>query len=538
MVTDWLPEEFLEEMRDILGSEYEQYLDSFERPAVRGLRVNTLKWTREACMEKLPCRTEKVPWIPNGLFCDGDVRLSKDPYYYGGLYYLQEPSAMTPASLLPVEPGDMVLDLCAAPGGKSTELGARLLGRGMLVANDISHSRAKALLKNIELSGIANACVVSEPPERLARVFGGFFHKILVDAPCSGEGMFRKDRDMVKDWKDRGPGYYSSLQREIAGEAVGMLREGGCLLYSTCTFSREEDEEVVQWLLDRFPDMELVPLPRFEGACGGIGLEGCIRLFPHKIRGEGHFMALLRKGEGRKGRAGESPRGCPLSGNAAMSEGCRGQETRAEHGEGGREEEAERPEGYRKLERAGKSKKYGNLARDRKPENYGKPENHGRGEKNRAGKQKLGAGTDDGRDLSRETELTDFLRETKIRWDYSRMVKKQDRIYYLPEGFAEGTGLRFLRTGLWMGDLKNGRFEPSQAMAMVLGETLYSNCVSFDREDGRVIRYLKGETITLEEDEGPAYGWCLVCVDGFALGFGKGNGMTIKNKYYAGWRWQ
>lgn len=493
MVTDWLPEEFLEEMRDILGSEYEQYLDSFERPAARGLRVNTLKWTREACMEKLPCRTEKVPWIPNGLFCDGDVRLSKDPYYYGGLYYLQEPSAMTPASLLPVEPGDMVLDLCAAPGGKSTELGARLLGRGMLVANDISHSRAKALLKNIELSGIANACVVSEPPERLARVFGGFFHKILVDAPCSGEGMFRKDRDMVKDWKDRGPKYYSSLQREIAGEAVGMLREGGCLLYSTCTFSREEDEEVVQWLLDRFPDMELVPLPRFEGACGGIGLEGCIRLFPHKIRGEGHFMALLRKREGRKGRAGERPQGCPLSGN---------------------------------------------LARDRKSENYGKPENHGRGEKNRAGKQKFGAGADGGRDLSRETELTDFLRETKVSWDYSRMVKKQDRVYYLPEGFAEGTGLRFLRTGLWMGDLKNGRFEPSQAMAMVLGETLYSNCVSFDREDGRVIRYLKGETITLEEGEGPAYGWCLVCVDGFALGFGKGNGMTIKNKYYAGWRWQ
>ncbi len=143
---------------------------------------------------------------------------------------------------------------------------------------------------------------------------------------------------------------------------------------------------------------------------------------------------------------------------------------------------------------------------------------------------------DPGMDLG--GELEDFLKETKMVWDTSRIMRKHDMVYYLPEGFVEGTGLRFLRTGLWMGTIKNGRFEPSQAMAMALDGKGYPNCVSFGREDIRVVRYLKGETISLEEGEGQVQGWCLVCVDGFALGFGKGNGMTIKNKYYAGWRWQ
>lgn len=457
---DWLPEEFLKEMKELLGEEYGQYLESFSEPPSRGLRVNTLKWTRTQCMEKLPWKTEPVPWVSNGLFYDGDQRLSKDPYYYAGLYYLQEPSAMTPAALLPVEPGDMVLDICAAPGGKSTELGARLKGRGMLVANDISNSRAKALLKNIELFGIGNACVASETPARLREAFGGFFDKILVDAPCSGEGMFRKDRDMVKDWEKRGPKYYSRIQREIAGEAVKMLKEGGYLLYSTCTFSREEDEGTVAWILEEFPEMELVPLEPFEGACGGQGLLGCIRLFPHKIRGEGHFAALLRK----KGT------------NA--------------------------------------------------------------GERTDAWALKTGGQRETNQDLRKNPQLEGFLHETGMCWDFSRIVEKRGMVYYLPEGFAEGTGLRFLRTGLWMGTLKNGRFEPCQAMAMALDAEKYKNCISFDREDMRVIRYLKGETLSLSQGQGPAKGWCLICVDGFGLGFGKGNGMTIKNKYYAGWRWQ
>lgn len=446
-----LPNEFLQEMESLLGEEYGQYLDSFDRPRNYGLRVNTLKWTPEECEKRLPWPLEPVPWTENGFFYDGRFQPSKDPYYYGGLYYLQEPSAMAPAALLPVEPGDMVLDLCAAPGGKSTELGARLKGRGMLVANDVSSSRAKGLLKNLELFGVANACVTSETPERLAAAFPEFFNKILVDAPCSGEGMFRKDPDMIKDWAERGPKYYSLIQREILKEAVKMLRPGGTLLYSTCTFSRAEDEEMVQWVLESFPDMEPVPLPAFEGACGGIGLTGCLRLFPHKVRGEGHFMALLKK----KG-----------------------------------------------------SKEEGTADSQRRE------------------------------DFKPDGEFADFLKDTRLIWDPGRMARKQDRIYYLPEGFSQAPGLRYLRTGLFMGTLKKERFEPSQALAMTLGERSYGSAISFDREDERVIRYLKGETIALKEGEDPKKGWCLVCVDGFGLGFARRNNGMLKNKYYPGWRWQ
>lgn len=451
-----LPEAFCQEMKSLLGEEYGQYLDSFDQPRNFGLRINTLKWTPDQWGERLLWPTEPVPWTENGFFYSGQVQPSKDPYYYAGLYYLQEPSAMAPGALLPVEPGDLVLDLCAAPGGKSTELGARLKGQGMLVANDISNSRAKGLLKNLELFGIANACVTSETPERLAQVFPRFFHSILVDAPCSGEGMFRKDPDMIKDWLERGPKYYSRIQKEILEQAVNMLKPGGYLLYSTCTFSRLENEDMVQWVLETFPDMEVEPLPVFTGARGGAGLTGCLRLFPHRVRGEGHFMALFRR------RGGE--------------------------------EKGSRP------------------AKERQ-----------RGKKD---------------DFISRGEFADFLRDTRIPWDLSRIVKKQDRIYYLPEGFLEDTGLRYLRTGLFMGTIKNERFEPSQAMAMVLKEELYANSLSFDREDHRVIRYLKGETLVLKEGEGPRKGWCLVCVDGFGLGFARGNNMTLKNKYYPGWRWQ
>ncbi len=455
-----LPQAFRQEMKSLLGEDYDAYLKSFEEPRSFGLRVNTLRLSVRECREKLSCRTEPVPWIDNGLFYEGDeVRLSKDPYYYAGLYYLQEPSAMTPAALLPVEPGDMVLDLCAAPGGKSTELGAKLKGKGMLVANDISTSRARALLKNLEVFGIPNICVTSEAPEKLSQSFPEFFDKILVDAPCSGEGMFRKDPQMVKDWLTKGPDYYCTIQKEITGEAVKMLRPGGYLMYSTCTFSTKEDEDVINWIFRNFPDMELQPLPLFEGAEGGVRMPGCIRLFPHKLRGEGHFMALLHKKEREKS---QSP--------------------------------------------------FADFDRTRRQDWISKE-----------------PGLD---------ELQEFLKKTKLDWDLSRIVKQQDMVYYLPEGFPSGKKLRYLRTGLWMGTLKRGRFEPSQVMAMVLSEHEYENSISFDREDMRVIRYLKGETIALEPKEGSLQGWCLVCVDGFALGFAKGCSTTLKNKYYPGWRWQ
>lgn len=441
-------------MKDLLGDEYQAYLDSFEEPRIYGLRVNTLKWTPEQCRQVYG-DFQQVPWIANGLLYPEERRMAKDPYYYAGLYYLQEPSAMTPASVLPVEPGDRVLDLCAAPGGKSTELGAKLMGKGVLIANDISNSRAKALLKNLELFGISNICVTSETPEKLASVYPEYFDKILVDAPCSGEGMFRKDADMVKDWLEHGPAYYAPIQKEILHQAVAMLKPGGMMVYSTCTFDKREDEEQILDLLKTYPEMEVVPLPRFAGACDSFGFSGAIRLFPHKIKGEGHFVVLLRK-------------------NADGQEAKQG--------------------------KAGKQTKIPAV-------------------------------------LEKEPELKAFLEKCGIFEDPSRFMVREDSIYYLPENFEPAKGIRYLRTGLLVGTLKKGRFEPSQALAMALSPDTFEDCISFNRGDDRVIRYLKGETISLNEGEKPRKGWVLVCVDGFALGFAKGNGMNLKNKYYPGWRW-
>ena len=456
-----LSEEYLNRMRDLLGEEeFSAYLKSFDEERLYGLRVNTAKVTPEAFPELVSWDLKPVPWIPNGFYYEGTERPAKDPYYYAGLYYLQEPSAMTPAMLLPVEPGDRVLDLCGAPGGKSTELGVKLAGKGVLISNDISNSRAKALLKNLELWGISNICVTSETPDKLADVFGPWFDKILIDAPCSGEGMFRKDDDMVKSYEERGPEYYSEIQKEITDQAGRMLAPGGLLLYSTCTFSRCEDEEIICHILENHQEMELIRLPLFEGASGGIGLDGCIRLFPHKIKGEGHFISLLRKNGGGAERTAV----------------------------GSRERSRTEPQG----------KKAPALP----------------------------------------MELTDFLALMNREFDGSRIMIKNDSVYYLPENFIPAKELRYLRTGLLLGELKNKRFEPGQALAMTLHAEEFRQTISWKKEDDRVIRYLKGETISLTPEEGPVKGWCLVCVDGYPLGFAKGTGMALKNKYYPGWRWQ
>ncbi len=300
-----LPEPYLARMREILGSEYGDYLESFEEERTSGLRVNTLKISPEEFRKVSPFPLEPVPWTSNGFYCRAEDRPGKHPYYYAGLYYLQEPSAMAPAAVLPVEPGDRVLDLCAAPGGKSTELAAKLNGKGLLVSNDISNSRAQALLKNLELFGVKNALILSEDPVKLAPRFEGFFDRILIDAPCSGEGMFRKEPAVIRSWIEHGNEFYVSLQKSIVRSALQMLRPGGMLLYSTCTFCPDEDEEMVLYMKKICPGLHVVPIPeRFPGFQPGRAdlaseadpeLSHCARLYPHKLKGEGHFLALLQK---------------------------------------------------------------------------------------------------------------------------------------------------------------------------------------------------------------------------------------------------
>ena len=218
---------------------------------------------------------------------------------------------MTPANVLPVTPGDRVLDLCAAPGGKTTELGAKLGGQGVLVTNDISATRAKALVKNVGVFGIRNALVVSEEPQKLAQVFPGYFDKILIDAPCSGEGMFRREPVIMKNWEQYGTGYYADLQRQIVKEALKMLRPGGMLLYSTCTFSPEEDEGTVSYMLGLDPGLHVMPVTSWydgfdhghpEWVNGPEELKNCVRIWPHRMGGEGHFLALLVKDGAESGK--------------------------------------------------------------------------------------------------------------------------------------------------------------------------------------------------------------------------------------------
>lgn len=460
-----LPVAFEEKMKALLGEEYEAYLRCYEDPRHYGLRVNTKKISVEEFLKIAPWPLTPVPWIPNGFYYDGSIyQPAKHPYYFAGLYYLQEPSAMTPASRLPIEPGDKVLDVCAAPGGKATELGARLGKDGVLIANDISNSRARGLLKNLELFGIGNMMVISEEPGKLMDFFPEYFDKILIDAPCSGEGMFRKEKKMVKAWEEHGPEFFSKLQRSIITQAAAMLKPGGMLLYSTCTFDSLENEQTIEFLLEQFPQFTICEMDGYEGFAQGRPEETksknpdmtkTVRIFPHKMQGEGHYLALLKKGNTDDAFTVRVP-----------------------------------------MQESKPMKKI--------------PE-----------------------------ELEAFFKDVTWNIDSRRLDIRDERVYYMPRELPELKGIRFLRSGLLLGELKKKRFEPSQALAMCLSRNTYQKILNLSVEDERVIKYLKGETLDVEDLAGQKNkGWYLVCVDGYPLGFGKLANQTLKNKYLPGWRWQ
>ena len=301
-----LPELFLKRMEAQLGPEYPEYLTSLERPRAVALRFNPQKGEAPA----LPFATSPVPWEPLGYYYDPDARPGLHPYHDAGVYYLQEASAMAPAVLLDPQPGEKILDLCAAPGGKTTQIAGKMAGQGLLVCNEIHPKRARILSQNVERMGISNALVLNETPATLARRFPGFFDRILVDAPCSGEGMFRKEAAAVADWSPELVDMCARRQGEILDAAAGMLRPGGRLVYSTCTFAPQEDEEAVASFLARHPDYapEKVDAPWFTP-----GENGSFRLWPHKLLGEGHFAAVLRRMDGN-GEGGNPASGVPVPG--------------------------------------------------------------------------------------------------------------------------------------------------------------------------------------------------------------------------------
>ena len=460
------PKAFTDRIRQQLGEEYDAFIKSYEKPFHNGLRVNSMKLDADRLMTLMGTELRPVPWNSDGFYLESKKTFSKHPFYHAGLYYIQEASAMLPAYLADVKPGERVLDLCAAPGGKSTAVGAALRGQGVLVSNDVSRSRAKALLRNLENFGISNALVTSEYPQKLADYFPCFFDKILIDAPCSGEGMFHKEPSMTENWQQMGPEAYHKLQKEILESAVRMLAPGGRLIYSTCTFSPQEDEGSVAWLLENFPDFHVVRADRVEALCeaglidhghpewadGNEELAMTLRLWPHHLDGEGHFAAILEKSSEapfEPGRAAYRPPRIP-------------KETR-----------------------------------------------------------KL---------------FDDFMQKEKIRYpmDETRLTVMGGYVQYLPEGLPDTKGLHVLRSGLFLGELKKNRFEPSGAFARALDPACCGKVLDLPAEDERVIRYLKCETLEITEDL-PA-GWYLVCVCGFPLGWGKLSGSTLKNKYPSGWR--
>lgn len=475
-----LPEAFLDRMQQMLGTEYEAFLASYDREKYQALRLNGLKYNIEGkCATELyegaDAQRTPVPWAENGYYYGSEEQPGKHPYHEAGVYYIQEPSAMAPAELLQVEPGERVLDLCAAPGGKSTQLAAKLRGEGFLLCNEIHPARAKILSENVERMGIRNACVTNETPVHLAEVFPGFFDKILVDAPCSGEGMFRKNEAACQEWSPENVELCAERQDEILECASGMLRPGGRLVYSTCTFAPEENEGSISRFLNRHPEFRVLKIEKGsygQADCDGKasyvekpadGLENTLRLWPHHIRGEGHFAALLAK-------EGELPEGCrAFSANGALKS---------------------------------------------------IPE------------KELG-------------EYVNFVRETlktgsslRLMRDFSdgepsgSYIQFGDNLYLAPEGMPSLKGLKVLRPGLHLGEMKKGRFEPSHALALALSPQVVKHVWNLESSDQRVMAYLNGQTFAAEGEKG----WYLICVDGFSLGWGKLAGGIMKNHYPKGLR--
>ncbi len=427
-----LPEAFLNRMQEQLGQEYPAFLESLERPRAVALRFNPLKGERPS----LPFCGEPVPWEPQGVYYDPEARPGLHPYHEAGVYYLQEASAMAPVELLSPLPGERICDLCAAPGGKTTQIAGRMDGKGFLLCNEINPKRAKILSRNIERMGVSNALVTNEHPQNLAKRYASFFDRILIDAPCSGEGMFRKEEAAVTDWSPETVQMCARRQAEILHSGAQMLRPGGRLVYSTCTFAPAENEEAVALFLQEHPEFSAL---RVEAPWFAPGPDGSFRLWPHKLLGEGHFAAVLQKNGGEERDTDLHP-----------------------------------------------------------------------GEK-----------------LPKQWET--FASQLGIRLPEGKAVAFGQSLYWAPAQMPDIRGVKVLRPGLELGQLKKDRFEPAHALALWLKKAACSH--DLDAQSRELKAYMHGETVPSRQT-----GWCLVTVDGYSLGWGKGDGNVLKNHYPKGLR--
>ncbi len=492
-----LPEDFCERMKRLLGDEYVDFIKSYNSGRAYGLRINPLKVTDTEC---LPFNLSEVPWAKEGFYTEMDEYPGKNPLHEAGVYYIQEPSAMSVVGLLSEGAGDIICDLCAAPGGKSTHIAGKLSGKGLLVANEISDVRAKKLSQNIERFGIVNTVVCNETPDRMAEIFENFFDCIIVDAPCSGEGMFRKDETAIREWSLKQVEICAKRQEMILGCADKMLKAGGILVYSTCTFAPEEDEDMLVKFLRMYRDYvvedwkeletaerikrsefmgnvpesgrisfvskELLPLSDREKS----GIEGAMRLWPHKVKGEGHFAVRLRKSGSIKGEQ--------------IEDKCSKKKYSKKNIKERHKNVIKNPE-LKELERLIK-------------------------------------------EIFADEILESFFKNGELR---KRLIFFGDELYLMAEHMPSIEGVKIMRGGLHVASMKKNRFEPAHALA----KAAKPECVKqyYDCDFNTAVKYLHGDIIECGSN---LKGWVLVGYKGFSLGFGKANNGVIKNHYPKGLR--
>lgn len=459
---------FFERHKDIPR---EGFYESFDLEGQKGIRFSTMKTGEEvrSCLAtSLSGSDEKVPWCSCGFYAPNDIS-NNNPYYHAGVYYPQEPSAMLPAEVINARPGEIILDLCAAPGGKACRIGEDLKGEGLLVANEINYDRSKALLRNIERTGITGVVILNETPENIAARLPGFFDKILIDAPCSGEGMFRRDPGAIKSYEEYGPAKISPIQQQILDSADICLKEGGEIVYSTCTFCEDENELGVWSFIKRHPGYEVISHPEIKGVAHSApssALPGSMRIWPHLNPGDGHFCVHLKK----KGTRTDST--LP----AFVSRGLKASE---------------------------------------------------RG----------------GIDAARQF-LSDCLNSSGLkRFEGKQFALHGQGIFLMDFDEKILKGLKTVKTGLYVGDFRLAGsktvFTPSNSIALTFcrGDIREDSYLALEPFSDRITRYLKGETITLtDEDVIKDKGYIVIGAGDFPLGLGKVSGRQVKNLYPKAWR--
>lgn len=555
-----LPDKFINRMKYMLGQECDAFLVSFECERSKALRLNPLKLQggRDEAKGKLPYETKDILWEENGFVYKDEDEPGKSALHMAGLYYIQEPSAMSPVAYLDPKPGHRVLDLCAAPGGKSTQIAGRMQGRGVLISNEINAGRAKILSENIERMGISNAMVLNETPENLSSRFEGWFDRILIDAPCSGEGMFRKNEDAVTNWSPDNVRLCADRQDGILDNAAAMLAPNGRLVYSTCTFAPDEDEGTIYRFLLRHPEFKVCEVPLFEGMDRGNPewalidsadegtwhdqpsqeisqqLSGCIRLWPHHLKGEGHFLAVLeRVNEAEAKDADAEPvtycpggfqRGIKIEQKNMSAKEQNDSSNNTDSFKGlsdltGNEAADALPGAEVKKETKKKLKAKDRRAMDK---------NAGR---NLKGSSRGGSALDMAARLWEEF-AGEVLTETGSFRIYGTLFTFGDNVYLAPPLMPSTDRLKVMRPGLHLGTIKKDRFEPSHSLALFLRMEDVKHSADYPADSQEIKDFTSGLTLSA----GLENAWYLITADGCSIGWAKSDGRRLKNHYPKGLR--